>query len=105
MPNLDAVLTQLRQERDRLNTAITALEGVTANSGSRRGSNRISAAGRRRIAIAQRARWAKLKAGKVSQKVVSISARKRPISPLARKRIAAAQKARWAAWRKKQKSA
>src|SRR5262245_1909163 len=105
MLNLDAVLTQLRQERDCLNAAIAAIEGMTANSGRRRTTNRISAAGRRRIAAAQKARWARLKARKVGQKVVSISARKRTISPLARKRIAAAQKARWAAWRKKRKTA
>jgi hypothetical protein len=104
MPNFDAVLAELRQERDRLNAAIAAIEGVTTD-GSRRPSKRISAAGRRRIAAAQKARWARLKGTKVAPKVVSISARKRTISPLARKRIAAAQKARWAAWRKKQKTA
>ena len=106
MPNLDSVLAQLRQERERLNAAIAALEGVTTNSGSRRTTNRISAAGRRRIAAAQKARWAKLKAGK---NVVPISKAtpkaKRRLSRAGRKRIAAAQQARWAALRKKRKAA
>ena len=61
----------------------------------------MSAAGRARIAAAQRARWAKVK----GQKVVSIDARKRrklPAKALAN--IRAAQKARWAKWRKQQKA-
>ena len=100
MPNLDAVLTQLRQERDRLSAAIAAIEGVTSD-GSRRPRGRISTAGRRRIAAAQRARWAKLK----GQKVVSIATPKRAMAASVRKKIAAAQRARWAAFRKKQKAA
>jgi hypothetical protein len=102
MANLTSVLNQLEQERTRLtaqlgrlNNALVALNG-TSKKGIRRG---ISAAGRARIAAAQRARWAKRK----GQKVVSIAARKRTMSASARKRIAGAQKARWAAWRKAQK--
>ena len=61
----------------------------------------MSAAGRARIAAAQRARWAKLKG-----KVVSITARKgRSMPQAARKRIAAAQKARWAKCRRERKVA
>jgi hypothetical protein len=44
----------------------------------------MSAAGRARIAAAQRARWAKVK----GQKVVSIAAPKRTMSPAARRRRA-----------------
>jgi len=60
----------------------------------------MSAAGRARVAAAQRARWAKVK----GRKVVSINSRKRAMSPAARKRIVAAQKARWAKWRTAQKA-
>src|ERR1700730_4378692 len=61
----------------------------------------ISTAGRKRIADAQRARWAKIK----GEKVISISSRKGgTMSPAARKRIAAAQKARWAKWRAQRKA-
>jgi hypothetical protein len=102
MSNLTSVLNQLKQERTRLSAqlehvtnAISALNDVSDNRASRR---IISAAGRARIAAAQRARWAKRR----GQKIVSI-ATKRTLSPVARKRIAAAQKARWAKWRKQQK--
>ena len=104
MSNLDAVLNHLEQERirlasqlERLSNALAALTGIS-NNGTRRG---ISAAGRARIAAAQRARWAKVK----GRKVVSIASKKRRISPSAIARIRAAQKARWAKWRKARKAA
>jgi len=60
----------------------------------------MSAAGRTRIAAAQRARWAKAK----GQKVVSIAVRRRRLlSASALANIRAGQKARWAKWRKAQK--
>ena len=102
MTNLTSVVNQLEQERtrlasqlERLNNAITALNGT----GNNRTGRTLSAAGRARIAAAQRARWAKAK----GKKVVSITARKRTMSPANRKKIAAAQRARWAKWRKEQK--
>jgi hypothetical protein len=104
MSNLTSVLNQLEQERtrlasqlERLNNAISSLNG-TGNPGTGR---TISAAGRARIAAAQRARWAKVK----GQKVVSIAPKKRKMSASAIARIRAAQKARWAKWRKQQKAA
>jgi hypothetical protein len=100
MANLTSVLNQLEQERasltsqlERLNNALTAL----SVKGSAR---RISAAGRARIAAAQRARWAKVK----GRKVVSIARRKRKLSAAAVARIRAAQRARWAKWRKDQRA-
>ena len=104
MVNLTSVLNQLEQERTRLasqlqslNSAISALNG-TGNPGTGR---TISAAGRARIAAAQRARWAKVK----GRKVVSITTRKRRrLSAAALAKIRAAQKARWAKWRKEQKA-
>jgi hypothetical protein len=106
MAKLTAVLKQLQQERTRLasqlgrlGNAISALTGVS-NIATRRG-RRISAAGRARIAAAQRLRWAKAK----GSKVVSIASRKRrKLSAAALARIRAGQKARWAKWRKAQKS-
>src|SRR5258705_10230104 len=102
MSNLTSVINQLQQERTRLasqleglNSAITALNGT----GKKRTGRRMSAAGRARIAAAQRARWAKAK----GKKVVSITARKRTMSPANRRKVAAAQRARWAKWRKQQK--
>ena len=105
MTNLSAVLQQLEQERarltsqlGRLNSAISALTGVS--HGGTRPKRRISSEGRARIAAAQRLRWAKVK----GEKVVSIAGRKRrKLSAAALERMRAAQKARWAKWRKAQR--
>ena len=66
MANLSSIMKQLKQERDRverqlfgLNAALTAFAGVY--SAATNGKRQISAAGRKRIAAAQRARWAKVK--------------------------------------------
>jgi glutamate-1-semialdehyde aminotransferase len=110
---MQSVVSQLQKERTRLEdelhritTALVAFGNVYMHGRqlkaavTTRKKRTISAAGRKRIAAAQRARWAKIK----GQKVVSISSRKgRKMSPAARKRIVAAQKARWAKWRKAQK--
>jgi hypothetical protein len=103
---LNSVLSTLEQERSQIATqlqslskALAALRG-TANTGdSRRGT--MSAAGRARIAAAQRARWAKVKGKKVS----TTAPRKRKMSAAAIAKIRAAQKTRWAKWRKQQKAA
>ena len=102
MANLAGVVQQLRKERDqaartveRLEAALAALNGDSY--GRRTGTKlKISAAGRARIAAAQRARWAKVRRnGGHKQNVVSMPKRKR-MSVAARKKIAAAQRARWA---------
>ena len=77
MSNLSAVIKQLRSERERtarelerLDNAIAALDhiGTRAAMGRPaprgRRARRFSAAARARMAAAQRARWAKLKAKK-----------------------------------------
>jgi hypothetical protein len=103
MANLTSVLNVLEQERTRLGSELArlnnALSALTGTGPSRKG--RMSAAGRARIAAAQRARWAKAK----GRKVVPVTAPKRRMSPAARTKIAAAQKTRWAKWRREQKSA
>jgi len=104
MANLTSVLNQLQQERNRLaqqieniNRAISALKGTS----NKRMGRTISAAGRARIAAAQRARWAKAS----GQKIVSINARRRhKISAPALADIRAAQRARWAKWRRQRKT-
>ncbi len=80
MANLSVVVNQLRRERDRvsrqlerIDNAIAALKTIgggrngrrsTAAAGrrGRRPRRKLSAAARARIAAAQRARWAKVKA-------------------------------------------
>jgi hypothetical protein len=59
MSSLDAVLVQLKQERDSLSKAISALESI-AHNGTRT-KRTMSVSARKRIAAAQRLRWAKWK--------------------------------------------
>ena len=65
------LVKQLKKERDQvekqlsgLNAALAAFVGVYAGAKPTRKKRTISAAGRKRIAVAQRARWAKIKAKK-----------------------------------------
>jgi hypothetical protein len=108
MASLSEVLNQLDMERkraqselNRLETAIQALRGVSRNGSRSQIKRSLSPAARRRISLAQKARWAR----KSVSAQPSISGPKRRMSAAARRRIAAAQKARWAAWRAKQKKA
>jgi hypothetical protein len=104
MTDLSAVLEQLKAERAQLDKAISALSGVvginsgTSSSNGRRGKRTMSLSARKRIAAAQRSRWAKVRGRE--QKVVSMP-QKRTMSAAARKRIAAAQRERWAKVRAK----
>jgi hypothetical protein len=100
MGNLSGVVQQLSKERARLEnelhrvTAALTAFGKVYFSGAK-SKRTISAASRRRMAIAQRARWAK-------QKSSSQAARpKRTMSAAARRKIAAAQRKRWAKVRAK----
>ncbi|MGB8989591.1 MAG: hypothetical protein WCC37_23535, partial [Candidatus Sulfotelmatobacter sp.] len=69
----------------------------------------ISAASRRKMALAQKARWANVRKGPQSAagatKLASATPAKRTMSASARKKIAAAQKARWAKLKAGQKRA
>jgi hypothetical protein len=74
MTNIAKALARLREERreaqnhvQKLGEAIYVLEkltrgsGLTAVAGAHRAKRVLSAAGRRRISLAQKARWAKLR--------------------------------------------
>jgi len=64
---IEQIVQQLRAERNRLDAAIKALTGVGAANPARPSGGRkktMSAAARRRISIAQKARWAKVRAKK-----------------------------------------
>jgi hypothetical protein len=79
MAQLGRILRQLRVQRavtqaevDRLDRAIEALSDVEKKAGRGAGSARggprhMSAAARKRIADAQRARWAKIRAAKAAK--------------------------------------
>lgn len=67
MSNLSAVVQELKKERERaqkevqrIDAALAALGSLISNSSSRQ--HTMSAAARRRISLAQKARWAKQRA-------------------------------------------
>jgi len=102
MGNLSGVVQQLRKERSRLadelhrvTAALTAFGKAYLSGGNHR-KRTISVAGRKRIAAAQRARWAKQKRAQKPKRTMSASARRK---------IAAAQRARWAKVKSQQKKA
>jgi hypothetical protein len=111
MTNLTNALGQLQEERnqaqaqlEKLNSAISVLEGLVGRNGasvspSDRKRRVVSAAARRRMAVAQRARWAKVRqqaATSHNNKPGPRTMPERILSAAARRKIAAAQKARWA---------
>jgi hypothetical protein len=91
MKHMSGVVQQLKKERElaqkqvrRIDAALAALGSISSNGSSRQ--HTMSAAARRRISLAQKARWAKQRTAKP----------KHTISAAGRRRIAAAQRARWA---------
>jgi hypothetical protein len=112
MTKLGGVVRVLKKEQDRLTKELRGIGAALAAFGTAYGQrtrtrSRMSAAGRARIAAAQRTRWAKLKAKPRKQNPESKTAKprkqnvvtmpkKRTMSAAARKRIAVAQRARWA---------
>ncbi|MBI3875159.1 MAG: hypothetical protein HY300_04205 [Verrucomicrobia bacterium] len=90
--------TQIESRLEEINRALSQGEPTaTPSSGASPYRKRmISAAGRARIAAAQKARWAKIKAGNKQSSKPAAKKAKRTLSAGARAKIAAAQRARWA---------
>jgi hypothetical protein len=118
MGNLSGALQQLRAERkqaqlqvEKLDQAISVIESLNGSGTVQRVSQPtriISQASRRKMAQAQRARWAK--ARKESQPVETLKTMasapvKQTMSAAARRKIAAFQRARWAKIKAQQKKA
>jgi len=83
----------LKGKIDALNRKLASILGAPASVSAKAMKKRkMSAAGRARIAAAQKARWAKLKKAKPAAKTV----KKRKMSAAAKAKISAAAKARWA---------
>ena len=102
MENISGVVRHLRKELERAKNEVerygAALVALGSSMlGSKLGGQRrtLSAAARRKISLAQKARWAKHKASGPSDKP------KRTISAASRRKMAAAQKARWAKAKRK----
>jgi len=95
MGNVSGVVQQLKKELERaenevgrFRAALSAL-GSSVSNGNRR---TLSAEARKKISLAQRARWAK----KTSSGKTDAARPKRTVSAAARRKMAAAQRARWA---------
>ncbi len=113
MSNLTNALQELREERkqahahvEKLDQAISVIESLNG-SGTFRKANRptrtISAASRRKMALAQKVRWANARKESQPAKAVTGSAHRKghTMSASVRRKIAAAQRARWAKVRAK----
>lgn len=84
----------LKQKIETLSNRLALILGAPASTPVKARKKRgMSAAGRARVAAAQKARWAKIKAAKPAAKA---PAKRRKMSAAARARISAAAKARWA---------
>ena len=103
---ISEILTQLKDERSKIEAAIAALEGLTGlnpqpepPSPARRASGKriLSAAARKRISDAAKARWARVKGTATAKAATPATApKRRRLSKEGRARIIAATKARWA---------
>jgi hypothetical protein len=100
MTNLSGVVAILKKEHHRLSKELSAIAAALSAFGATYGNQNgtrgnLSAAGRARIAAAQKARWAKVK-GKSGKPNVITMPKTRTMSASVRRKIGAAQRARWA---------
>jgi hypothetical protein len=118
MGNLNNALQELRAERKQAQLQVEKLDQAISVIASLNGSGTfgeanqptriISAASRRKMARAQKARWAKAREKSQPIALAKTTASvpvKRTMSPAARRKIAAFQKARWAKVKAQQKKA
>jgi hypothetical protein len=104
MADMSIVVQRLKREHERaqrevqcIGAALAALGASTSHGSSPQRT--LSAAARRKISLAQKARWAKQQANNQP------ATPKRAISAAGRRRIAAAQRARWAKVKRGRKAA
>lgn len=91
----------LKEKIERLNKQLAAILGSTAKPASTPTTRApkktgMSAAGRAKVAAAQKARWAKIKAAKPAVKPAAKPAKKFTMSAAAKAKLSALAKARWA---------
>jgi hypothetical protein len=107
MPLSDLSVSQLKravsikESIEKLNRELSSILGESGNSNRVANPSRtMSLASRRKIAAAQKARWAKLRRAK-SPAGSAKPAAKKTVSPATRKKLAAKLKAYWAAKRRR----
>jgi hypothetical protein len=92
-------IISIKEQIETLQIELGAIDGETGNrtvgEPIKRGRRRMSASARRKIGLAQKARWAKVK----GIEAAPAAGKKRRMSAAGRARIAAAAKARWAKFR------
>ena len=104
--DIQTIVSDLKAERNRIDQAISALEGLTS-AAPRRGRppkatssdgkhRQMSPAARNRISEAMKQRWAKWKGKSAPKKAKG----RPPMSAAARKKLSVLMKARWAAKQK-----
>ncbi len=100
LTGLPAIVGELRTERANLVNQLRHVDAALSVLGKLNGGNsyteprsHVSAAARRKMSLAQKARWAKRAA---TNGAASATKPTRVMSAAARKKIAAAQRARWA---------
>jgi hypothetical protein len=100
--DLSTIIAELKSERDKIARAIAALiggAGVSGKGATRKAapkrSGGITPAGRRRLSLAMKRRWAQRRSKKLSAKVAAPKRRGR-LTPAGRKRLSEAMKKRWA---------
>ena len=117
MANLENALQELRAERratqlqvEKLDQAISVIESLNGSGIARNTSQPkriISAASRRKMAQAQKSRWAKVRRESKpiasAAKTMTSAPAKHTMSASARRKIAAFQRARWAKIKAQQK--
>ena len=115
LKGLGSIVAQLREERTSLVNQLRHVDAALSVLGKLDGGRsytkprrrRLSAAARKRIGAAQRARWARVRGKQQkaagSGQTSTAAPHKRILSAATRRKIAAAQKARWAKVRGEQK--
>ena len=103
---LDLTITQLKraaaikEQIEKLNKELRAIVGTSAPSGAApKTSGTMSASVKKKIAAAQKARWANLRRAKAAALSVkpALKAKKKTMSPAAKAKLSAKLKAYWAA--------
>src|SRR5579864_3077869 len=101
MGNISGVVGYLKKELERAQQEVQRFTAALAalGSSSSNGRRTLSASARKRISLAQKARWAKTRKGTHpgvgATKTTATAPAKRTMSASARRKIAAAQRARW----------
>ena len=88
----------IKEQIDRLNKELRGIFGAPVNRRAAPKKNQtMSASTKRKIAAAQKARWANLRRAKSAKRSVKPVAKKKRMSPAARAKMSAKLKAYWAA--------